>query len=62
VSLGIASTGKFIASCSKKTDLVVTDVKGIELATIDTYLMETYSAGVSPCARYIYAVGKYPLE
>lgn len=57
VGLGIAQSGKFIVTCSGKTDLVVADVKGVVLATVDTYLNETYCAGVTPCGRFVYASG-----
>jgi mRNA-capping enzyme len=58
VGLGIAYTGRFIMSCSDRTELVLWDVKGQQLATVDTYLMNTFCARVSPCGRFVAASGK----
>lgn len=60
VGFGIASTGKFIMTCSNKTDLIVWDLKGQILAHVDTYLMSTCGAKVSPCGRFIVACGFAP--
>lgn len=59
VGMGISCNGRFIMSCSCKNLLVVWDLKGQELAQIDTYLMNTICARISPCGRYIVASGKY---
>lgn len=45
-------------TCSKGTDLVVWDLKGQKLAQIDTCLMSTTCAKISPCGRFIVASGK----
>lgn len=58
IGLGIACNGKFIMSCSNKTDLIVWDLKGQQLARIDTYLMSTFTAKISPCGKFIAASGK----
>nr|CAD7575509.1 unnamed protein product [Timema californicum] len=55
VGLGIACSGKFIMSCSDKTDLVLWDLKGQQLAKVDTYLMNNYCARISPCGRFVAA-------
>lgn len=62
VGMGISCNGRFIMSCSCKNLLVVWDLKGQELAQIDTYLMNTICARISPCGRYIVASGKYILK
>jgi hypothetical protein len=58
VGMGIASNGKYIISCSNKTDLVVWDLKGQILAQVDTYLMSTTCAKISPCGRFVVASGE----
>jgi WD40 repeat protein len=60
VGMGIASNGKYIISCSNKTDLVVWDLKGQILAQVDTYLMSTTCAKISPCGRFVVASGFAP--
>lgn len=60
IALGIACHGRFIMSCSGKTDMVVWDLKGNELARIDTYLMTTWCAKISPCGRFVVASGFAP--
>nr|CAD7426191.1 unnamed protein product [Timema monikensis] len=60
VGLGIACNGKFIMSCSDKTDLVLWDLKGQQLAKVDTYLMNNYCARISPCGRFVAASGFTP--
>jgi len=60
VGLGIASTGRFIISCSDKTDLIVWDLKGEVLARVDTYHNLTYCAKVSPCGRFVATSGFTP--
>jgi hypothetical protein len=44
-------------SCSEKNDLVVWDLKGEQLAKVDTYLMTTICAKISTCARFVVASG-----
>lgn len=56
--MGIACNGRFIMTCSGKTDLVLWDLKGQEIARVDTYLMNTWCARISPCGRFIVASGK----
>jgi mRNA-capping enzyme len=57
VGLGIACNGKYIMSCSEKNDLILWDLKGEQLAKVDTYLMTTICARISPCARFVAASG-----
>lgn len=58
--MGIACNGRFIMTCSGKNDLVLWDLRGQELARVDTYLMNTICARISPCGRYIVASGIIP--
>ncbi|XP_062538409.1 transducin beta-like protein 2 [Armigeres subalbatus] len=56
VGFGIAPDGKYLMTCSNKTDLTVWDVRGNVLEKIDTFLMTTYNA-ISPCGKFIGACG-----
>nr|CAH7755892.1 unnamed protein product [Callosobruchus chinensis] len=58
--MGIASNGKYIMTCSNKTDMVIWDLKGQKLAVVDTYLMNTTCAKLSPCGRFVVASGFTP--
>ncbi|CAG9767198.1 unnamed protein product [Ceutorhynchus assimilis] len=60
IGMGIASNGKFIMTCSNKTDMIVWDLKGEKLAKLDTFLMSTECAKISPCGRFIVASGFTP--
>ncbi|GLG96409.1 Transducin beta-like protein 2 [Gryllus bimaculatus] len=60
VGLGVACSGRFMLTCSEGTDLLISDIKGQPLARVDTYLMHTYTARVSPCGRFIAASGFAP--
>ncbi|KAJ2949033.1 hypothetical protein O0L34_g5975 [Tuta absoluta] len=60
IGFGISSNGKFMMSCSNKTDMVIWDLKGVQLARLDTYLMSTYAAKISPCGRFVVATGFSP--
>lgn len=51
--MDIACTGKYIITCSKVNDLVVWDLKGQVLATIELHLGSTYRARISPCGRFV---------
>jgi hypothetical protein len=46
-------------SCSEKNELVVWNLKGEQLAKVDTYLMTTVCAHISPCARFVVASGRF---
>ncbi|XP_076635172.1 transducin beta-like protein 2 [Colletes latitarsis] len=58
--MDIASTGKYIITCSKANDLVIWDLKGQILASIEFYLGFIYRARVSPCGRFVGASGFTP--
>ncbi|CAH2048631.1 unnamed protein product, partial [Iphiclides podalirius] len=60
IGFGISSNGKFMMSCSSKTDMVIWDLKGQQLDRLDTYLMSTHSARISPCGRFVVATGFSP--
>ncbi|KAK9744779.1 WD domain, G-beta repeat [Popillia japonica] len=60
IALGIACNGKYIMTCSNKTSLTIWDLKGQELAKVDTYLMTTFCAKISPCGKFIVASGFAP--
>ncbi|XP_066153049.1 transducin beta-like protein 2 [Euwallacea fornicatus] len=60
IGMDIASNGKFIMTCSNKTDLVIWDLKGDQLAKVDTFLMSTTCAKISPCGRFVVASGFTP--
>ncbi|XP_076670793.1 RNA guanylyltransferase and 5'-phosphatase mRNA capping enzyme [Andrena cerasifolii] len=48
VGMDIACTGKYIMTCSKTNDLIIWDLKGQILATIELYLGSTYRARFTP--------------
>ncbi|KOB66529.1 putative WS beta-transducin repeats protein [Operophtera brumata] len=60
IGFGISSNGKYMMSCSNKTDMVIWDLKGQQLDRLDTYLMSTHSAKISPCGRFVVASGFSP--
>ncbi|CAK1551040.1 unnamed protein product [Leptosia nina] len=60
VGFGISSNGKFMMSCSSKTDMIIYDLKGQVLERLDTYLMSTHMAKISPCGRFVVATGFSP--
>lgn len=47
-------------SCSSKTDMIIWDLKGQQLERLDTYLISTNSAKISPCGRFVVATGFLP--
>jgi len=60
IGMGISATGKFIATCSDKTDLIVWSLKGEVLDRIDTVHNLTYCCKVSPCGRFVATSGFTP--
>ncbi|RZF40481.1 hypothetical protein LSTR_LSTR000360, partial [Laodelphax striatellus] len=60
ISIGISVTGKYMMSCSTTNQLTIWDLKGTVLETLDTYLIKTYNAKVSPCGRFVAASGFAP--
>jgi len=57
IGLGIAANGKFIATCSDKTDLLLWSLKGDVLERINTNHNLTYCCKVSPCGRFVATSG-----
>ncbi|XP_055584773.1 transducin beta-like protein 2 [Uranotaenia lowii] len=57
VGFGIAPDGKFLMSCSNRTELIIWDVRGNVLEKLDTFLMNNYGAKISPCGRFVAACG-----
>ncbi|XP_039291960.1 LOW QUALITY PROTEIN: transducin beta-like protein 2 [Nilaparvata lugens] len=60
ISIGISVRGKYMMSCSASNQLTIWDLKGTVLETIDTYLINTNKAQVSPCGRFVAASGFAP--
>ncbi|XP_072909680.1 transducin beta-like protein 2 [Hemitrygon akajei] len=60
VNIGIAETGKFIMSASSDTTILIWDLKGEILATINTNQMNNAYATVSPCGRFVASCGFTP--
>ncbi|KAJ8943294.1 hypothetical protein NQ318_017312 [Aromia moschata] len=60
IGMGIASNGRYLMTCSNKTDMVIWSLKGQILAHVDTYLMNTTCAKLSPCGRFVVAAGFTP--
>ncbi|KFM56868.1 Transducin beta-like protein 2, partial [Stegodyphus mimosarum] len=60
INIGIACNGHFIMSCSSDTTIIVWDLKGQILATVDTLHINNYYACVSPCGRFIASSGFTP--
>jgi len=56
--MDIASTGKYIITCSTANDLIIWDLKGQPLATVEMHLGSTHRARISPCGRFVAASGK----
>lgn len=57
LSCEVASTGRFIMTCTAKNELDLLDLKGNLLASITTNQMETYFARISPDGRFIASSG-----
>ncbi|KAL3272907.1 hypothetical protein HHI36_014366, partial [Cryptolaemus montrouzieri] len=60
VGMAIACNGKFIMTCSKENDLILWDLKGQVLAKVDTCLLNTFCAKISPCGTFVIASGFAP--
>jgi len=60
IGLGIAASGKFIATCSDKTDLILWNLRGEILSRLDTCHNLTYQCKVSPCGRFVATSGFTP--
>ncbi|KAK9881298.1 hypothetical protein WA026_015420 [Henosepilachna vigintioctopunctata] len=60
VGMSIASNGKFIMTCTSNNDLVLWDLKGQVIAKVDTCMMTTFCAKISPCGKFVLASGFSP--
>ncbi|XP_057365706.1 transducin beta-like protein 2 isoform X3 [Daphnia carinata] len=60
LAIDVASTGRFIMTCTPKNELDILDLKGNLLASIVTNQMETYSAKISPDGRFVATSGFTP--
>ncbi|KAF4082214.1 hypothetical protein AMELA_G00149280 [Ameiurus melas] len=60
VDMAIADTGKFIMTASVDTNIIIWDLKGEVLASINTNQMTNSHAAVSPCGRFVAACGFTP--
>lgn len=60
VAMDMASSGRYIMTASSTTDLVLYDLKGEVIQKLDSCLMQTYCAGISPNAKFVAASGFTP--
>lgn len=60
IGMDIELTGKYIITCSKVNDLILWDLKGQVLATVELHLGSTYRARISPCGRFVGTSGFVP--
>ncbi|GFR97148.1 transducin beta-like protein 2 [Elysia marginata] len=57
IGVGISSSGKWIMTCSSDTTILIWDLKGEVLATIDTHQVNNSCGKVSPCGRFVASSG-----
>ncbi|XP_072514862.1 transducin beta-like protein 2 [Salminus brasiliensis] len=60
INIGIAQTGKFIMTASVDTTILIWDLKGEILASINTNQMTNSYTAVSPCGRFVASCGFTP--
>ncbi|KAJ8402234.1 hypothetical protein AAFF_G00370990 [Aldrovandia affinis] len=60
INIGIAETGKFIMTASTDTTILIWDLKGEVLASINTNQMTNSYAAISPCGRFVASCGFTP--
>ncbi|KAM3851551.1 transducin beta-like protein 2 isoform 2-T3 [Vipera latastei] len=60
INIGVADTGKYIMSASSDTTILIWDMKGEILASINTNQMNNTFATVSPCGRFVGSCGFTP--
>ncbi|CAL1572762.1 unnamed protein product [Knipowitschia caucasica] len=60
INIGIAETGKFIMSASADTTILIWDLKGDVLASLNTNQVTNAYAAVSPCGRFVASCGFTP--
>ena len=57
LAIDVASTGRFLMTCTPKCELDILDLKGNVMASVITNQMETYSAKISPDGRFVATSG-----
>ncbi|XP_068121959.1 transducin beta-like protein 2 [Hyperolius riggenbachi] len=60
INIGIAETGKFIMTASNDTSILIWDLKGEVLASINTNQVANAYATISPCGRFVASCGFTP--
>lgn len=60
INVDVASTGKFILTVHSDVHLILWDLKGKVLATINTNQMINSHGAISPCGRYVASCGFTP--
>jgi hypothetical protein len=59
LALGVASTGRFVMTCTAKNEMDILDLKGNVLSSITTNQMEVYFARISPDGKFVATSGIY---
>ncbi|XP_077995758.1 transducin beta-like protein 2 [Glandiceps talaboti] len=60
INIGIASNGKYMMTAASDTTILIWDLKGEVIATINTNQMHNNYAAVSPCGRFVGSCGFTP--
>ena len=60
MAIDMSCTGKFIMSCSAKTDVVLYDLNGTILSKLDTVLGKNFWAKISPDGKLLASSGFTP--
>ncbi|XP_066238474.1 transducin beta-like protein 2 isoform X2 [Saccopteryx leptura] len=60
INIGIADTGKFIMTVSSDTTILIWNLKGQVLSTINTNQMNNTHAAISHCSRFVASCGFTP--
>ncbi|XP_028662773.1 transducin beta-like protein 2 [Erpetoichthys calabaricus] len=60
INIGIADTGKFIMTASNDTTILIWNLKGEVMASINTNQMTNAYATISPCGRFVASCGFTP--
>ncbi|KAL9981141.1 hypothetical protein ACROYT_G009805 [Oculina patagonica] len=60
INIAVASSGKFIMSCSRDTTIILWNLKGEVLSIIDTRQMNNSFASISPCGKFVASAGFTP--
>uniref|UniRef100_A0A0B6ZZF9 Uncharacterized protein n=1 Tax=Arion vulgaris TaxID=1028688 RepID=A0A0B6ZZF9_9EUPU len=60
IGVGISSSGRFIMTCHTDTTILIWDLKGEVLSSIDTHQMTNSCGKVSPCGRFVASSGFTP--